>query len=171
MGNKHSDSTPRHSSQNRNPFFFVFARNGTGGFTAIEFIVVIVMLGILAGTVMMRTVFTTQDYGAIAADQLIADIQYVQMKAMGLGSRQKIIFTNGSGRYCVCNAPTCTYATCGATGELKTLPGNILISTTTFGTSLEFNTLGEPTYGTADGAVNLSGGQTVTVHGITGKVE
>lgn len=166
-GEKTTISSRRSCKRNNRLSLLAF----THGFTAIELIIVIVFLGILAGTVLMRSTFTIQDYGNIAADQLIADIQYVQMKAMGLGSRQKILFSNGSGKYCLCNAPGCLYSTCSTTGEVKTLPGDILINSTNFGTSLEFNTLGEPTYGTGNGTVNLSSGRVITVYGITGKAE
>ena len=69
------------------------------GFTSIELIVVIIALSILAGTAVVSFRFSDQDKSTIAADQLIADIQYVQMRAMGIGTSQSISFTNGNSAY------------------------------------------------------------------------
>ncbi len=143
----------------------------TNGFTSIELIIVIIVMSILAGTVIIKNPFSISDYSSIAADQLVADIQYVQMRAMGLGLQQKIIFSNGSPTYCLCNVSACAYATCSTTGESKTLPGNIIVVNTNFGTSLIFNSLGEPTFGTGNGTINLSNARNVTIYGITGKVD
>ncbi len=55
------------------------------GFTSIELIIVIIALSILAGTAVVSFRVSDQDKSTIAADQLIADIQYVQMRAMGVG--------------------------------------------------------------------------------------
>lgn len=120
---------------------------------------IVVVLAILTVSIVVKNPFGTQDYATIAADQLIADIQYVQMRAMGIGSQQSISFTNGSGVYTV-------------TGEQKNLPGSIKVTSTTLPSNiLTFNTLGEPTFGTTNRTISLSGGQTITVYAITGKVE
>ncbi|HOW56116.1 MAG TPA: GspH/FimT family protein [Syntrophorhabdaceae bacterium] len=145
-------------------------RRGTKGFTSIELIVVILVLSVLTASIIIKNPFTISDYSSIAADQLIADIQYVQMRAMGIGARQSIIFANGSGIYCVCHVSTCTYATCSSTGEQKTLPGGVVVSSLpTFGATITFNTLGEPIYGA--GTIRLSNTKDVTIYAITGKVE
>ena len=143
----------------------------TRGFTSIELVIVILVLSVLTASIIVKNPFSISDYSSIAADQLIADIQYVQMRAMGIGSRQKIEFSNGAGKYCVCHSSACLYATCNSTGEQKTLPGGVVVSGTNFGTTLTFNTLGEPTFGTGTGTINLSGTRNVTIHGITGKAE
>ena len=142
------------------------------GFTSIELIIVILVLSLLSASIIIKNPFTISDYSSIAADQLIADIQYVQMRAMGIGSRQSIILRNDSGTYCVYHdtVPTCTYATCGSTGEKKTLPGNVVVSSIpSFGDTITFNTLGEPIYGA--GTIGLSNSRNVTIYAITGKVE
>ena len=56
------------------------------GFTSIELIFVIIVLSILVGTAVVSFRLSDQDKSTIAADQLIADIQYVQMRAMGVGN-------------------------------------------------------------------------------------
>ena len=67
-------------------------RKPSKGFTSIELIMVIICLGILTATIVVKNPFRSQDYASIAAEQLIADIQYVQMRAMGIGNSQGIQF-------------------------------------------------------------------------------
>jgi hypothetical protein len=119
---------------------------------------IVVVLAILAISIVVKNPFRTQDYATIAADQLIADIQYVQMRAMGIGNSQNITFTINSSGY-------------NAAGEQKNLTGDVKVTSTTFGNVLTFNSLGEPTFGTTNKTISLSGGQTITVYAITGKVE
>jgi Tfp pilus assembly protein FimT len=126
------------------------------GFTAIEAVIIVVILGILTVSAVVSYRLTNQDKATIAADQLIADIQYVQMRAMGIGSQQSISFTNGSGVYTVA-------------GEQKNLPGGITVTSPS--NILTFNTLGEPTFGTTNQTITLSGPRTITIYAITGKVE
>lgn len=132
-------------------------RKHAGGFTAIELIMVIVVLAILGFVVGTR--FNRSEMSSIvAADQLVADIRYVQLRAMSIGVRQSIEFTAGSGDYEV-------------VGEKKTLPKGITITGTTFGNTLEFNTLGEPIFGPGEGHIILSEGNHITIQGITGRAE
>jgi prepilin-type N-terminal cleavage/methylation domain-containing protein len=129
------------------------------GFTAIEAIIVIIIIGILASVLVYRLNVSQSTGITVAADQLIADIQYIQARAMGTGVPQSITFTVGSGTY---NLP----------GEPKRLPGDItVIGTTIPGNNLTFNTLGEPAFGNTDRTITLSGSRTLTVYSITGKVE
>ncbi len=53
---------------------------------------VIICLSILTATIVVKNPFRSQDYASMAADQLIADIQYVQMRAMGVGNSQRLQF-------------------------------------------------------------------------------
>lgn len=129
------------------------------GFTAIEAIIVIIIIGILASVLVYRLNVSQGTGITVAADQLIADIQYIQARAMGTGVPQSLTFTAGLGTY---NLP----------GEPKRLPGGItVIGTTLPGNNITFNTLGEPTFGTTDRTITLSGSRTLTVYAITGKVE
>ncbi|HOE17799.1 MAG TPA: type II secretion system protein [Syntrophorhabdaceae bacterium] len=136
------------------------------GFTALELIIVIMVLTVLAASVIIKNPFSIQDYSAIAADQLIADIQYVQMRAMGVGSSYNLYFTIGSNSYNIRDASNNVI-------EQKNLPGNITVTSTTLpDNKLAFNTLGEPTFGTTDKTISLSGSATpITIYAITGKVE
>ena len=129
------------------------------GFTAIEAIIVIIIIGVLASALVYRLNVSRGTGITVAADQLIADIQYIQARAMGTGVPQNIIFTAGSGTY---NLP----------GESKRLPGDTTVTGTTIpSNSLTFNTLGEPAFGNTDRTITLSGSRTLTVYAITGKVE
>jgi Tfp pilus assembly protein FimT len=132
------------------------------GFTAIEAVIIVVILGILTVSAVVSYRLTNQDKATIAADQLIADIQYVQMRAMGIGTSQSISFRVDASDYGKYDIP----------GERKKLPGDITVTSTTLPSNiLSFNTLGEPTFGTTNQTISLSGGQTITVYAITGKVE
>ncbi len=127
------------------------------GFTAMELIIVILALSVLAWSIGFKMDVGTGK-ASVAADQLIADIRYVQVRAMGIGTSQSMTFTIGSGAYT-------------AGGEQKILPGNVTVANTSFGNTLTFNSLGEPTFGTGNGTIDLSGGRTITIFGITGKTQ
>jgi prepilin-type N-terminal cleavage/methylation domain-containing protein len=129
------------------------------GFTAIEAIMVILVIGILASMLVYRYNLT-QDTGAtVASDELIADIQYVQAKAMAAGTQQSISFTVGSGVY-------------NMAGEQKRLPDGITVTGTSLpGNVLTFNTLGEPMFGNSDRTITLAGSRMFTIYAITGKAE
>ncbi|MBA4418136.1 MAG: hypothetical protein C0392_09540 [Syntrophus sp. (in: bacteria)] len=149
----------------------------TSGFTLIELIIVIVILGILAVAVANRVGLSRQSVANITAvDQAVADIQYAQMRAManrGTGStgvNVSIAFSGGPDVY-LCNTTTCNS---GAAFETLKLPADASVGTQTF----TFNSLGELLLGT--GCINASpspsycrlslGGTTITGYCITGKV-
>jgi len=144
------------------------------GFTAVELIMVIVILGILVGTAIVSFRVSDQDKSTIAADQLIADIQYVQMRAMGIGNRQSIQFRYDAGdfsKYRILDNANNVL-------EIKNLPDNVIVRNANFNGSsiLTFNTLGEPTFspsvnGTVDLGKGTSPNKTITVLAITGKVQ
>jgi len=131
------------------------------GFTLIELVMVLAVMGILAASIVYRLNQTSDNAVTVAADQLEADIRYTQMKAMGTGTQQSILFTVGS----------VTYIISGEPGQ-KTLPGGVAVTSTTFpGNTLTFNTLGEPTFGASDHTLTLRGTRTLRVYWITGEVE
>ncbi|OPY79710.1 MAG: hypothetical protein A4E64_00354 [Syntrophorhabdus sp. PtaU1.Bin058] len=145
------ESSTRHCLQR------VFALRSSFGFTAVELIIVMMVLSVLVVSIGFK-MNTATGKANVAADQLIADIRYVQVRAMGMGTSQGITFTIGSDTYT-------------AGGEQKNLPGNVAVTGTSFGNTLTFNSLGEPTFGTGSGTIDLSGGRTITIYGITGKTE
>ena len=129
------------------------------GFTAIEAIMVILIIGILSSILIYRYNLSPATGATVATDGLIADIQYTQAKAMAAGAQQSISFAVSSGFY---NLP----------GEQKRLPDGITVTGTTLpGNVLSFNTLGEPTFGNSDRSITLAGSRTLTIYAITGKVE
>ena len=127
------------------------------GFTSVELIIVMLVLGMLVFSISLK-MNVESSKASVAADQLIADIRYVQVRAMGMGTSQSMTFTIGSGTYT-------------AGGEQKNLTGSVTVLGTSFGNTLTFNSLGEPTFGASDGTIDLSGDRTITICGITGKSE
>jgi hypothetical protein len=148
-----------------------YLKRSSAGFTSIELIVVVLCLAILAGTAVVSFRLSDEDKSTIAADQLIADIQYVQMRAMGIGkpgNQQNILFAPGMSSYSICEGASVV--------ERKNLPDGVAIQNTTFpGHTLVFNNLGEPTFGTSDGYVYLGKGgstfRTLQVFAVTGKTQ
>ncbi len=142
------------------------------GFTAMELIIVMMVLSILTATFVIKNPFSIQDYSSIAKDQLIADIQYVQMRTMGEGARYNILFTNGSRSYSIRDYNNIVL-------EQKNLPGDITVRNTTNlnSNTLVFDTLGEPitAVSTTNSTINIGSASTTyattTVYAITGKVE
>jgi prepilin-type N-terminal cleavage/methylation domain-containing protein len=141
------------------------------GFTAIEAIIVIIIIGILATVIAYRYNRSTDTDGTLAANQLIADIQYVQIRAMGIGRPHNIIFAVGMGSYSIREGTNII--------EQKNLPDsdNIIIRNTNLpGNTLTFNTIGEPTFSaTENGTINLGKGtntyRIITIFPITGKAQ
>jgi type II secretory pathway pseudopilin PulG len=141
----------------------LMAGKGLRGFTSIELIVVVIVLSILAGSVIIRNPFSIRDYSSIAASQLIADIQYVQMRAMGTRTAQAVALRINASDYGIYNVA----------GAQKSLPGKITVTNTSFTGPLSFNSIGEPD---RNGTIDLSGGkaaggQTIRVYAFTGKAE
>lgn len=136
-------------------------RKGTKGFTSIEIIIVILVLSVLTAAIIIKNPFTISDYSTIAADQLIADIQYVQMRAMGIRNSQAIALRIDASDYGIYSVE----------GVQKKLPGNVTVTGVSFASPLTFNSIGEPD---RSGTIDLSGGkaaggQTVRVYASTGK--
>jgi len=129
------------------------------GFTAIELIAVIVVLGMLAISVIVKNPFAIDDYSAIAADQLIANIRLAQLNAMGMKKAQSVTFFVNSADYGIYDLA----------GTRKKLPGNVAITgSSTISNPLIFDSLGTPS---TSGRIYLSGGDYITVHPLTGNVE
>jgi hypothetical protein len=152
----------------------VVCRLSSRGFTAIELIVIIIAICILSASIIVRNPFGNQDYSSIAADQLIADIQYVQIRAMGTRRQQSIVFSVNESYYTIRDNITDV--------EQKNLPKDVKIRTTNFSSNiLTFNTLGEPIDPSTglpsviDGSIGLGDStstyQIITVLQITGKAQ
>jgi prepilin-type N-terminal cleavage/methylation domain-containing protein len=131
------------------------------GFTLIEAIMVVVIIGILASTLIYKFTLTPGNEVTGAADQLIADIYYVQMKAMGTGRSQSIQFFMGESGYTLPEE------------QKKRLANSVIFTNTTLpGSRLTFNSLGEPVgFGNNDHTITLAGTRIVTIYNLTGKAE
>ena len=136
------------------------------GFTLIEVIAVLIIIGILAAIVLSRINFggtssTTSASGA--ANMIASDIRYAQEFAMASRLSKSIIFTNGSSTYTFNPASTGM----DSSGQLQSI-GATIGTTVTF----TFNSLGEPTAGGGSSVTVSSGGitRTITVMQYTGKV-
>ncbi len=124
------------------------------GFSLVELIIIIVVLGIIAAAVIYKVGSIKSDASSKAAvDQVIADIQYTQILAMSQEAQKSISFTAGSSTYTVA-------------GETKKLPGDVTAGNTI---TFTFNSLGEPIAGA--GATVTIGDKQIKVWAITGKAE
>ena len=126
------------------------------GFTIIELMMVVVLIGILAVSVVPKFVDTSAISLVGAAAMVAADIRYTQELAMSTNSSKTIVFTTSNDYYTV-------------DSRNVDLPSKVSISS---GTTFTFNSLGEPTTG-GGSSVTLSAGaetKTITVENYTGRV-
>ena len=135
------------------------------GMTFIEVIMVIVIIGILAATVIPRFDFSTTSTASVdgAAYMIASDIRYAQEFAMANRISKSIVFTNGSSTYTFLPPSTGM----DPSGQLQSIGATI-------GTTINFtfNSLGEPTAGGGSSVTVSAGGitKTITVTDYTGKV-
>jgi len=126
------------------------------GFTTIELIMVIIIIGVIAVIAIPK--FTGMSVVSIggAADMIQADIRYTQELAMTVYEAKSVTFTSGAGSYTV-------------DSETQELPSGVTISNNFIVT---FNSLGEPIAGGGDSVSISAGGEngTIGVTEYTGKV-
>ena len=134
------------------------------GMTLIEIIMVMVIIGILAATVLPRIDFgATSSRASVdgAAYMIASDIRYAQEFAMANRVSKSVVFTSGAAVHTF--NPTHTLDSSGQLPSGVTISNNFTVT---------FNSLGEPTTG-GGGSVTISGGgqtKTVSVLNYTGKV-
>lgn len=139
---------------------------GNRGFTTIELIIVIVLMGILAVAVIPKMNVDSTAAPA-TADVVASDILYTQMAAMSQHVRMSITITTGS--------PTYNYAVNATTGvgEARDLSQIKSTASVSAGQVLTFNTLGEPELVTSLVTITVTDGTTtksLTVQPYTGKI-
>lgn len=128
------------------------------GFTIIELIVVMAVIGILAVIMIPRVISTSTLSAQEAAQMVAADIRKTRDLAMADTAAHSITFTSGSGNYTIDQG----------TGIAQTvsLPSGVTIGSST---TISFTTSGVPT-GTPTRVVSVGGVTTVTVVANTGRV-
>lgn len=142
------------------------------GFTLIELIMVIVLIGIIAVVVSPKLGDVTDTKAAALADKLRADIRYAQNLAMTTSQRHRVYINTAPGPtpgYAVVNVATGLVVQDPAGGNLSVVldAGDYAGITVSPDTTIEFNSLGSPT----TGGTNLTaGGTTITVTAETGAV-
>lgn len=129
-----------------------------GGFTLTELLVIIIMLGMLAAVVGMKSGWSTSRSNLrMALDQVVADLRFLQSRCMASMYSTTASFANGAGTYNI-------------GGQTRTLPSGVTISS---GLTVTYNSLGEYQT-TADGALTLnSKGMigSIKIYAISGDVE
>ena len=131
-----------------------FSNSRNPGFTFVELIIVILLVGIMSVLVLPKFSSQNKTSAFLAADMAAADIRAVQHAAMYGGCSRSIIFGGNS------------YTAYGLTPEDRSLPGGA----TADPYSIIFNSLGEPDQG---GSFDIDCGadsRTLNVEALTGKV-
>ena len=127
------------------------------GFTIVEIIMVVVLIGILAVSVVPKFTDTSAISLQGGAAMVRADIRYTQELAMSTHSPKTITFTTNDTFYTVVS-------------QTMNLPSRVSISS---GATFTFNSLGEPTAGGGSSVqITTVGGstKTITVESYTGRV-
>lgn len=161
------------------------------GFTLIELVVVIVIAAIVAAISVPSLGSFASTRRAMAARQMVRDLDYARERAIATGTRTWVAFATGTNSYSVLQENPASPGRAGAnvladpafagkdyvqslgTGDYAGV--SIVRAEFGAGTDVGFDWLGRPSDSTAAdltdaGVVTLSGGTTVTVQAVTGLV-
>jgi prepilin-type N-terminal cleavage/methylation domain-containing protein len=161
-----------------------------GGFTLIEMLAVVAILGILAGAAIPALSTMASSRANIAAKQVLRDLTFARERAMLTSTRSWVTFTTATSSYSVkaenpaspgkAGATTLTDAATGKPFTVTLASGEFAgVGLTSVaidgGTEIGFDWLGQPlnssqTALAANGTINLSGGKTVTIQIGTGMI-
>ena len=134
------------------------------GFTMTELVLVMIMAGVLAATVGMKSGWLTSGSNLrTAIDQVAGDLRFLQSRTMAVyegtpsPTLRSVTFPAGGKTY-------------NLGGQVKSLPSGVTINS---GLTLTFNSLGEYNAGT-DATLTLNSGgltRTIKIYAISGDVE
>ncbi len=154
-------------------------RTRDGGFTLVELIVIILLVGILAFTAIPRFLNKGAVDVSVQAEQLASDIRYTQSLSMTQGVRHCIELDTANSRYRLRSGAGCvTAVTHPVTGDANyiNLANVTMAAANISGSYIEFDGRGEPftfVAATSDAVITLNaGGQSrqVRVSPETGRV-
>lgn len=136
------------------------------GFTLVELVIVIIILGIMAAVAIPRVDFTSHR-APIGSDVVVSDIMSTQIAAMSQHKQLSITM--------VTNSPTYQYSfdvltAIGTARDLTEVDTNLKIGT---GQVITFNSLGEPVGLLAPATITVTDGTTtksITIQPYTGKL-
>ena len=145
-----------------------------GGFTLVELVIVIILLGILAFTALPRDPGRSIDLGS-QADQLASDIRYTHSLSMTQGTRHCVYLDTAQARYQIrkssCATPVAHPAT-GSSGYIV-LSNVAMVAANISGDLIEFDGKGRPYTLSGTAEITLSSGgdsRKVLVSPETGRV-
>lgn len=141
--------------------------NPSSGFTLVEFIVTIIVIGILSAVVLTNLNTVAQHSVITQADEFRRNLSHIQLMAISQGQRLRLSVNAGGTSYSVvsCNTSACTATsavTDPATGQNPfsvTLTDGVTIAPTS--STLDFDSLGRP----QSGGSLITGTKTYTLSG------
>ena len=114
--------------------------NNQSGFTMVELIMVMVLLGIVSAMAVMKSIAPGQLTMASQAQKMASDLRHAQTLAYTRGQRTLVTINAGTnGSYdvtCITVSTPCSTST----DFSGTITGNVVLA----GTNLSFNSLGQP---------------------------
>jgi prepilin-type N-terminal cleavage/methylation domain-containing protein len=142
----------------------------SGGFSFIELIVTLVMMGVVSAVAVINIRAQDQHSATVQADQFRRNLSHLQLLAISQGARLKL--TVASTGYSVCLAAT---ATCNAASAITdpatgaafsvTLTDGVQFTAGTTGSPYYFDSLGRPV-STATTAALVTGTTTFSLNGV-----
>ena len=146
---------------NTPPWYCKSSIHNQGGFTLIEIVTALVIIGVLAVISTTRFISTSTISVRSAAEMIQADIRYAQEIAMTHHISKSVIFSSGSFTY--------TFNPASGMDPSGELPSEVTIVNNF---TVTFNSLGEPTAGGGSAVSISAGGQSkiIRVFEYTGRV-
>lgn len=144
------------------PLSFRQTINNPRGVTLIELVMIIVLIGILAVSVVPKFLSTSAFKLEGGAAMVAADIRYAQELAMSTHAARKVAFTQSSGTYSLKNSDDTVFQT-------VELPSGVTVSSSNI--TFTFSSLGDPVGGGGSITIEAGGNQkTINVEDDTGQV-